>query len=137
MTFRCALAWLVLLLAGCSPPLGRVLISVVFENESRTQCIRASARNASGSTVNSTPSTLARAGKDTLLIGLGETADLVGTVGVTITRFSTADCAGTAFASETKSTEVTRGAATAMIEFRYSDAPPDGGVDAGTDAGTD
>ncbi len=60
MTFRGSLVCLVLLLAGCAPPLGRVLVTVVFENETRTQCIRASARNASGGSVNATPPTLAR-----------------------------------------------------------------------------
>ena len=40
MTSRSDLPWLILLLAGCSSDLGRVKITVVFENETRTQCIK-------------------------------------------------------------------------------------------------
>lgn len=149
MTFRwLALAPLVLLvslfLQACAPQLGRVLVTVTFENEAQTQCIKATARNASGASINSNPAVLPREGKDTLRIGLGETADLVGELQVTISRFSNADCAGTPFDTESKSIEVVRGAPTAMLEFRFVgmtdggvDAGMDGGVDAGTDAGCD
>lgn len=134
MTSRRALAFF-LLLAGCSSPLGRVRVTVVFENDTRTQCIRASARGESGTAVNSNPAAIAREGKDTLLIGLGEAPDLLGTVSVTVARFASVDCTGTAISSQTKSAEIVHGAPTAMVEFRFSDGAGDGGVDGGTDAG--
>ncbi|MDP1822052.1 MAG: hypothetical protein Q8L48_02375 [Archangium sp.] len=136
MTSRRALAVL-LLLAGCSSPLGRVRVTVVFENDTRTQCIKASARNESGgAAVNSNPAAIAREGKDTLVIGLGETPDLLGTVSVTVSRFASADCTGTAISSQTKTTEIIHNAPTAMLEFRFGDGAGDGGVDGGVDAGT-
>lgn len=130
------------LVTGCAPPLGRVLVTVVFENETRTQCIKASARNASGASINSNPSSLPREGKDTLRIGLGETGDLAGELQVTISRFSTPDCGGTAFDTETQAITVVRGAPTATLEFRFIgmtavDGGSDGGADAGPDAGCD
>lgn len=136
MTSRRALAFF-LLLAGCSSPLGRVRVTVVFENDPRTQCVKASARNESGgAAVNSNPAAIAREGKDTLVIGLGETPDLLGTVSVTVSRFASADCTGTAISSQTKTTEIIHNAPTAMLEFRFSDGTGDGGVDGGVDAGT-
>ena len=134
MTSRSAIVGLVLLLTGCGSPLGRVLVTIVFENETRTQCIKAFAKNAAGAQATSTPSAIPRAGKDTLLIGLGETKELVGEVKVTVSRFSSADCSGTAFASETKTTQIVHNGPTAQLEFRFGD-PGDGGVDGGLDAG--
>ncbi|MDP2272132.1 MAG: hypothetical protein Q8N23_07005 [Archangium sp.] len=129
-------------MTGCSPALGRVLVTVVFENETRTQCIRASAGNASGGSINANPASLSRGGKDTLRIGLGETAELVGEVRVTIARFSTPDCSGTAFDTASKTAEVVRGASLATLEFRFvgqgnTDGGTDGGSDGGFDAGCD
>lgn len=138
MASRSTLGLVALLLAGCSPALGRVLVTVVFENETRTQCIKASAQNASGTAINVSPASLARGGKDTLRIGLGETADLVGETRVTIARFSTPDCSDTAFASETRTTELLRGAALATLEFRFTaESGTDGGTDGGSDGGFD
>ncbi len=142
MTFRSTPCLVALLLAGCSPALGRVLVTVVFENETRTQCIKASAANASGSLNNATPASLARGGKDTLRIGLGETADLVGEVRVNIARFSRPDCSGTAFDTQSKTAELVRGAELATLEFRFigeggMDGGSDGGFDGGSDAGCD
>ncbi len=136
MTSRSTLGLVALLLAGCSPALGRVLVTVVFEGETRTQCIKASAQNASGSATNANPAALARGGKDTLRIGLGETADLLGEVRVSISRFSTPDCSGTAFSVESKTTELVHGAALATLEFRFV-GNGDGGIDGGTDGGSD
>lgn len=135
MTSRAGLAWLVitLLLAGCGSPQGKVLVTVVFENETRTQCIKTTASKNGGADINSNPAFLPRGGKDTLQIGLVETSELVGEVNVTIARFSTPDCAGTAFASETKATTLVHGGPVAKLEFRFVGM---GGNDGGTDAGT-
>ncbi len=128
--------WLLILaLAACAPPLGAVRVAVIFENESRTQCIKASVRNASGASVNANPASLPRDGKDSLVIGLSETAELLGELRVTIARFSSADCSGTAFGSETKVISLVHGGPTAMLEFRYTGESSDGGVDGGVDAG--
>lgn len=143
MTSRAVLAWpvLTILLAGCTPPLGKVLITVVFENEARTQCLKTTAKTASGSKISASPASLPRAGKDTLQIGLAETSELLGKVSVTIARFSTPDCAGTEFATETKETEVIHGGPLAKLDFRFigtgaTDGGMDGGLgDGGVDAG--
>lgn len=136
MTSRSTLPLVVLVVAACSPQQGRVRISVLFENETRTECIKAVAKNTAGNSVNANPDFLTRAGKDTLVIGLAETAELTGEVKVTVSRFTSADCKGTAFASETKSTTlVHRGAG--VLEFSFSDPVADGGLDGGVDAGTD
>lgn len=139
MTFRAGL-WLVLtlLLAACSPPRGKVLITVIFENETRTQCLKTTAGTTGGADINSNPAFLPRAGKDTLQIGLAETPELIGEVSVTIARFSTADCAGTAFASQTKPVTMVHGGPLARLEFRFVGTGGDGGTDAGVgDGGLD
>lgn len=140
MRFAVALV-LLLFVSACKPPPGSARVTIVFENETQTQCIKASAKTASGATVSATPEAIPRGG-DTLVIGIGENSDLTGEISVTITRYPNASCTGAALGSETKSTQLVPGAPTAMLEFRYvgeaglDAGPDDGGVDGGPDGGT-
>lgn len=139
MSFRVALAGILLALLGCKPPLGRVRVSIIFDNETRTQCIKASARNAAGTSVSSEPSAIRREGRDSLVLGLGQTVDLVGDVAVSVFRFTTDDCAGSPFAAETQQATLKSGAGLGNLVFRFSDFTGDGGVDGGpaSDSGVD
>jgi hypothetical protein len=121
---------------GCGPRQGFARITITFENETRTRCVRVSARpTGSTITVNATPSSIERTG-DELVVGLAETEELTGMLEITVFRFEQAGCMGRSFASETKPVTVTRGTES-FVEFIFRGEQPDGGVDGGVDAGCD
>lgn len=127
---------LVATLASCGARPGSVRVTLTFENEARTRCVRVSVKAPNGVELNAVPSALDRAG-DQLLVGIAETPELVGELSVTVARFEAQGCAGTAFATETRSVVLERGQE-ATLEFVFrGEAAADAGVDAGTgdDAG--
>ncbi len=129
-----SLVVLAMVAAACEQLAG-ARINLVFENETKTKCVGASAKRAGGATVNLVPASLNRAiGDDLIVIGLSENRDLTGEVAVTVKRFTTTDCAGTEFASETKQVTLVRGQR-ATLEFRFVGEAPDAGADAGVDDG--
>lgn len=130
-----SLPLLLVVLAGCGTQLTQARVSIVFENETQTKCVKVSAKRPGGSTVNGEPAFINRNMKDTLVIAIGETRELSGEIEVTVKRFAAADCAGTEFDSETKPITLMRGSS-AMLEFRFVGAT-DGGTDAGVDGGVD
>jgi hypothetical protein len=139
MRLRLTPVLLLACLSACSPQPGRLRITVVFENETQTQCIRPTARSSAGVTAPGQPPTVRRPmNTDTLLIGLSENADLKGEVTVRIVGYATADCTGMETFDEEKSATISRGGEVAMLQFVVRGVENgDGGVDGGTDAGTD
>ncbi|MBL8909308.1 MAG: hypothetical protein JNM17_01275 [Archangium sp.] len=134
MTMR-VLPLFLLTLAGCGTQLTQARVTIVFENETQTKCVKVSAKRPGGSTVNGEPAFINRGLEDELVIAIGETRELSGEIEVTVKRFAAESCPGMEFDSETKLVTLMRGPS-AMLEFRYVGLT-DGGVDAGTDGGTD
>lgn len=139
MTQRWALL-LVPILAGCGSTLTRAKVTITFENETQTQCVKVFAKPvAGGSTSNS--GAVDRKGKDTLFIGISETTELTGELEVTVSRFAAMGCMGTAFDSQTRNVTLMKPGMTGMLEFHFvgmTDGGVDGGVDGGpTDGGGD
>lgn len=122
--------------AGCGSRAGSTRVTITFENETRTRCVRVSVRAPNGADLNAVPTALDRDG-DQLVIGIAETAELVGELAVTVARFTDLGCPGAPFATETRRVVQASGAAGTLDFVFRGEAAPDAGADAGTfdDAG--
>lgn len=122
------------LATGCNPPQGGLRVTLTFQNEAKTKCVKVTARKGMGESLTAKPNAINRV-TDSLTIGIAETDTFNGDVSVTVKRFAAKDCAGAEFDSQTKNATLLTGKIT-TLEFTYGDAA-DGGVDGGVDAGVD
>lgn len=119
-------------LSACKPSWGGVKMNVTLVNDSRTQCLYGWVAKAGGST--SFSDKLPRTA-DTYVFGVQGSEELSGEVTVGVALFSSTDCSGANYASDTKLVTIPRGETTTVnFEFRFG-GPDDGGMDGGLDDG--
>lgn len=134
MRLRLVLLLAVSGLVACQK-LGAAKVVIVFENETRTKCVKVSARTTAGNVVNAAPLNR-EPGDDTLVVGISENEELRGELTVTVQRHASRDCTDAAFDTEAQTVTLERNKV-AEVRFTFGTEPGDGGTDAGVDAGTD
>lgn len=119
-------------LSACKPNYGGVKVNVTLVNDSKTQCLYGWVAKPGTSTSfsNKLPRT-----SDTYVFGVQGSDEISGEVTVGVNLFTTTDCSGTNYASDTKLVTIPRGSTTTVnFEFRFG-GPDDGGMDGGLDDG--